>query len=126
MSELGFRIAIALFLLLFAIACLVITRPISDGGKLSLKLILVNVAGWLLVLAMDSQGHPPPQLIVFVIFWLINLVLLPAAGVALWRSYGDREERMPYVAAASCYLAVNVGILFLMPLMWLIGTAAGH
>ena len=46
-----------------------------------------------LILPLPTTGHPPAFLIPFFLFWLSNLVLLPAAAIALRMSYREHEER---------------------------------
>jgi CDP-diglyceride synthetase len=118
-SDLILKLLIALVVLGFAAACLFITRPASAAGKFSLKLALINGAGWLLLLPLPNDGHPPLWLVALAVFWLINLVLLPAATIALWMSFKEREEKTRYVAAAGSYLGLNFVVLFLVPLIWL-------
>jgi hypothetical protein len=60
-----------------------------------------------------------------VLFWLLNLVLLPAAAFALWASYREREERIPYLAIASTYIMVNLAVLFVIPIVWLVREVSG-
>jgi len=60
-----------------------------------------------------------------VLFWLLNLGLLPAAVFALWASYKEREERIPYLAVASSYIMVNLAVLFVIPIVWLIREVGG-
>ena len=74
---------------------------------------------------LSSTGHPPPFLIPTALFWLINLVLLPAAAFALWASYREREERIPYLVVASSYIILNLAILFVIPIVWLVREVDG-
>lgn len=97
----------------------------SDGGRLSRKLCIINAVGWLFILPLSNTGHPPPWLIPMVLFWLLNLVLLPAAAFALWASYREREERIPYLAIASTYIMVNLAVLFVIPIVWLVREVSG-
>jgi len=117
MSDSMLRILIAMIVVTFVAVCLGFTRPVSPGGRFSLKLALVNAAGWLIVLPLSDAGHPPPWLIGLAIFWLMNLVLLPAAMIALWVSYKGREERTNYLAVAGTYLCLNLIFLFLVPVV---------
>jgi hypothetical protein len=82
-------------------------KPVSGGGRLSLKFCIANAVGWLIILQLSGTGHPPPFLFPTLLFWLLNLVLLPATAVSLWVSYKQREERTFYLAAASTYVAMN-------------------
>ena len=118
------KIFIALLVVIFAVTLLFITKPISASGKFALKLALVNAVGWLLVLPLPDDGHPPLSLVGHGIFWIINLVLLPAATIALWLCYKEREEKKSYVAVAAVYLGLNFIVLFLIPLIWLVRSVA--
>ena len=126
MTELVVKISIFSVATLFLIICLLWERPISDGGKLSLRLCAVNAAGWLLVLPLtfSEGGHPPVWLFPLSLFWLVNLPLLPAAAVALWVCYKWREEGVPYLAIASAYVLMNIVFLFVLPLVLLIREAS--
>jgi hypothetical protein len=108
---------------LFVFVCLSLAKPVSGGGKLSLKLCIANAIGWLIILPLSTSGHPPPFLIPLVLFWLINLVLLPAAGVALWAGHKE-EEKVSYVAVASTYVAMNLVVLFVIPFVWFLREAS--
>jgi len=121
MWEVSFRIVVALLVLIFATTCLTVAKPISDGGRLSLKLCLFNAIGWLVILPLSDRGHPPPFVIALLPFWLLNLVLLPAAFIALRVSYKQHEERKTYLVIAGSYLALNVFVLFLIPAIWILG-----
>ena len=120
MSELTTRILVGLVVIIFVFLFLILTKPVSGGGRLSRKLCVANAVGWLFILPLSSTGHPPPFLIPTALFWLINIVLLPAAAFALWTSYKEREERISYLAVASSYIVVNLAILFVIPLVWLV------
>ena len=124
MNELFAKVFIFLVVLLFASACFSLARPVSSGGRLSLKLCIANAVGWLLILPMSDAGHPPPSLIATAFFGLINLVLIPAATVALWISYKEREERARYLAVAGAYITLNLLTLFVIPLVWLLSSAS--
>jgi len=119
-SELTTRILVGLVVIIFVFLFLILTKPVSGGGRLSRKLCVANAVGWLFILPLSSTGHPPPFLLPTALFWLINIVLLPAAAFALWTSYKEREERIPYLAVASSYIVVNLAILFVIPLVWLV------
>jgi len=106
--------------IIFVFLFLILTKPVSGGGRLSRKLCVANAVGWLFILPLSSTGHPPPFLIPTALFWLINIVLLPAAAFAIWTSYKEREERISYLAVASSYIVVNLAILFVIPLVWLV------
>ena len=124
MSELTTRIFICVVVIVF-LSSLILAKPVSDGGRLARKLCIANAVGWLFILPLSSTGHPPPFLIPTALFWLINLVLLPAAAFALWASYKEREERIPYLAVASSYIMVNSAILFVIPIVWLVREVSG-
>jgi len=119
-SDLIIRLLIGLVVILFVSASLTLTKPVSDGGRLARKLCIANAAGWLFLLFLPSTGHPPAILIPMVLFWLANLVLLPAAGFALWTSHKGREERIPYLSIASGYVVINIVVLFVIPVAWLL------
>ncbi len=106
----------------FLVSCIFWTKPVSDSGKLSLKLSAVNASGWLLILLLQlwAGGHPPIWLFPAILFWLINLPLLPATAVSLWMCGKSREERGPYLAIAAAYILGNVGVLFILPLVWVL------
>ena len=123
MSEFTIKIVIGLIVLVFATG-LVFARPITGAGKFSLKLVIINVVGWLLVLPFETRGHPPPFLIAFGIFWLINLLLLPAATIALWISFKEREERKSYIVVLGSYLVLNLVVLIVLPVTLLIQSVA--
>jgi hypothetical protein len=59
-----------------------------------------------------------------IFFWLINLVLLPSAAIALWVGHKEREERVRYFAVGVAYVAMNVLVLFIVPFIWLLTNAA--
>jgi hypothetical protein len=113
------KISIALIVLSFIVTSLGLLKPISDGGKLSLKLLLINALGWLLILPFPNDGHPPPALIALIFFWLLNCLVLPAATAALWTGYRKNEESNRFLALATIYLCLNF-VLFLIPIAWLI------
>ena len=117
-SELVTKIIGFVIVILFVFVCLCVVKPVSGGGRLSLKLCIANAVGWLIILPLSSVGHPPPFLIPTVLFWIINVILLPAAAIALWVSHKEREERMPYLAVASTYVAMNLVVLFVVPFVW--------
>jgi hypothetical protein len=122
-AELVARIIAFLAVIIFVFVCLRLIRPVTGGGKLSLKLCIANAVGWLIILPLSTAGHPPPFLFPTVVFWLINLVLLPATAIALWVSHKERKERTLYLAAASPYVAMNAVVLFVVPLVWIIREA---
>jgi hypothetical protein len=122
-AELVARIIAFLAVIIFVFVCLRLIKPVTGGGKLSLKLCIANAVGWLIILPLSTTGHPPPFLFPTVVFWLINLVLLPATAIALWVSHKEREERTRYLAAASTYVAMNAVVLFVVPLVWIVREA---
>ncbi len=121
MPDLIAKILIFFVATVFVYISLRLVKPVSWGGTLSRKLCIANAAGWLIILPFSTVGHPPPFLIPTLVFWLINLVLLPTAAIALWMSH--REERSPYMLVASTYVAVNMFILFGVPLVWILREA---
>jgi hypothetical protein len=123
-SESITRIFIGVVVIMFVSVSLMLTKPVSDGGRLARKLCIANAAGWLFILPLSSRGHPPPFLIPTVLFWLINLVLLPAAAFALWASYKEHAEEIPYLAVASSYIVLNLVILFVVPFVWVLREAS--
>lgn len=123
MSDLFIRITIAGLVALFIAACFRWVKPVSDCGRLSRKLCLVNALGWILLLPLSGTGHPPPFFFPALLFWLINLPLLPAATVALWICRKGRDEKSSYLAVASAYVVMNVAVLFIVPLFWLVAEA---
>ena len=123
MSELIARILIGLVVITFVFLFLLLTKPVRGGGRLARKLCIANAVGWLFILPLSSTGHPPPFLIPMALFWLINLVLLPAAAFALWASYKERGEGIPYLAVASSYIVMNLVILFVIPFVWVVREA---
>jgi hypothetical protein len=123
MSELMAKILIFLMATVFVYLSLRLAKPVSWGGTLSRKLCIANAAGWLIILPLSTVGHPPPFLIPTLLFWLINLVLLPTAAIALWMGHKEREEKIPYLIVASTYVAMNILILIGAPLVWVLRDA---
>ena len=119
MSELATKTIIFTVVALFISICFLWKKPVSVCGKLSFKLCIVNALGWLLVLPLSDRGHPPAYLFPLLLFWLINLPLLPATAVALWVCRKGREEKASYLAIASTYVVMNMAVLFILPLIWL-------
>lgn len=118
MAELTVRIIAFLALLIFVFVTLRLIKPVSAGGSSAHKLCIANAVGWLIILPLSTTGHPPPSLFPTILFWLINLILLPATAIALWVSHKEREERALYVAVASAYVAIDAVVLFVVPLIW--------
>jgi len=115
------KILIAFVIAIFAAAFRFGVKPTSSGGKLTLKLILLNAGGWILLfLLVPDTGHPPPALIALALFWLVNCVLIPAGVAGLWNGYKSKEENTRFLSLAGVYLGLNVVVLFLIPLFWLI------
>jgi hypothetical protein len=124
-SELMIRILIGIAAIAFIFASLFLTRPDSSGGRLARKLCIGNAVGWLLFVPLSTKGHPPAFLIPGILFWLINLVLLPAAFFALRTGHKEREEKISFVAVAAAYIALNLAVLYVVPLVWLLSEAFG-
>jgi hypothetical protein len=82
-------------------------------------LCVVNASGWLLILPLSDGGHPPAFLFPLLLFWLVNLPLLPATTVALWTCQKSREEKPLFLAVTSIYVVINMAVLFILPLIWL-------
>jgi hypothetical protein len=76
------KIAVAVIVVGFIVTLLAFIKPHSAGVKLIRKLCFVHAAGWLVILLFSSEGHPPGFLIPLILFWLLNLVLLPAVSTA--------------------------------------------
>ena len=119
------RVLIGVVAIGFILVSVFLTKPDSSGGRLSRKLSIANAVGWLLIVPLSNRGHPPPSLIPMILFWLANLVLLPAAFFALWKSHKEREERIPFVAVGLTYVAFNLVVLFVVPFAWVVIEAFG-
>ena len=126
MADLPVRLIILVVVVLFASICLLVIKPVSAGGKLSLKLCLANACAWLVVLPLSDRGHPPPIVLGVALFWLINLPVLPAAATALWLSLKKQGETVAYVYIASTYVVLNLIVLFAIPIIWLVREASRH
>ena len=113
------NIAIALTIGIYVV-CLVLLKPGSGGGQLALKLIVINALGWLVILVLPDGGHPPLWLLVLLLFFPLNLVLLPAASAALWKSYKEREEKNSYLMMSGAYVFANFLVLVVIPITWLV------
>ena len=120
MSESLARILIGVIAVTFVCVSIALIKPISDGGRLARKLCIANAVGWFFILPLSTNGHPPAFLIPTILFWLINLVLMPAAAFALWTSYKDHEESVPFLAVASSYIVMNIVLLFVIPFVLLV------
>ena len=103
------------------ILSLFLVKPASEGGKLTRKLCIVNALGWIVIMPLPTTGHLPAYLIPMFLFWLVNLVLLPSAAIALWTSYKEGEERTSYLAITSSYVAMNFLILIIYPIIFAYG-----
>lgn len=90
-------------------------KPVSRAGKLALKLSIVNVASWVLLLPLDSKGHPPLQVMVGFILWLINSPLLVALVVMVWKCAREREESNVFLATLTLYVALNMFMMWVVP-----------
>lgn len=95
-------------------------KPLTDFGRISLRLCAVNAIGWLIILPMSKEGHPPTFLIPFVLFWVLNLLLLPAAATVLWQCRKEGGEKSSYLIGAAAYVLINMALLFILPVLVLI------
>jgi hypothetical protein len=117
------RFVIAAAVVAFA-SILLRRKLVTKLGKLSLVLCAVNALGWFTIISDllegGGGGHPQPFFVPFVLFGLLNLLLLPVAAIALWLSRRGRREKGWYVAAASAYVAVNILVLYApLLILWL-------
>lgn len=120
MSEQAAKIVIGLAAIFFLASVFTWAKPVTDDGRSSRKLCVVNVTGWLVLLPLlGISGHPPPFLFWLVPFWLLNFLLLPMTATALWVCHRERREREVYLAVALVYVVANVSVLFVVPLIWL-------
>ena len=104
---------------LWVVALFLWAKPASGYGRLARALLAANACGWLLVLpVVDVSGHPPPVVIWALLFWLLNLLLLPVASTILWLCRKDAGERKFYLAVASAYVVANVLALYVVPVAW--------
>lgn len=110
-------VAIALIVIIYA-SGLVMLKSVSAGGRLSLMFALLNALGWIVILMLQGEGHPPPWLFPFIAFWLLSLIVIPAAGVALWKSHKEGDEKKTYLKMAGFYFLVNFVVLFVFPIVW--------
>ena len=118
MTNFTIGISIAVLIIVF-VACMALLRPVSDDVRLGLKLTIVNALGWVIILPLSEDGHPPLWLILGGPFWLLNLVLVPAALVALWKSYKERDENTKFLLMGGVYFVLNCLVLFVLPVVWL-------
>jgi hypothetical protein len=104
---------------LFLTVCYLWKKPVTDFGRISLRLCFVNSVGWLILLLLPERGHPPPYLFPLIGFWLLNFILLPAVAVVLWMCRRDHQERKSYLAIALTYVGLNVLMLDVVPVVGL-------
>ncbi len=119
-TETSVKILIGSIVITFLAISYLWKKPITDFGKISLKLCVLNAAGWLIVLPMSKEGHPPPFLFPALLFWLLNILLLPAAATVLWLSRKDGQERLSYLVVAATYVVINIVLLYILPLVGVI------
>ena len=107
-------------LLIYIIVCAIWRRPRTEAGKLTLKLCLLNSVCWVIVLLLDTKGHPPPVLIIGFILWLLNLPLLIATITALWVAFRNGQEDFSYLVGTTNYVALNIVALWIVPVIALL------
>ncbi len=118
------NIFVASLILLYAVG-LILLRPKSRGGRFALLLNLINAFGWIvIVLLLPEEGHPPLWLYVMFLFFPLNLLMLPAAMVALWKCYKERDENKSYVVASGLYVVANLIVLVAIPVTLLVRGAS--
>jgi len=117
---LAFRIVTSAILLTFVLVCLIWKKPRTGGGKLALKLCLINVVFWVIVLPLPIKGDPPPMIVIGGILWLLNLPLMIAIIAALWVTFREGEENFGYLTSAAIFVALNIIFLLIVPLIGLI------
>lgn len=120
MTETPTRIIAFVVLAIYVVVCAAWKRPRTYAGGLAFKLSLVNVASWAIVLPLDNTGHPPPQVIVGGLLWLLNLPLLVAIISALWVALKSRQEDFTYLIVAIAYVFLNVTLLLIVPAILLL------
>jgi hypothetical protein len=119
MKEEAAKIAGGLIVLLWVAALFLWAKPFSGYGRLSRALLAANAGGWLLLLSVAGvSGHPPPVLFWALLFWLLNLLLLPVTSTILWLCRKDAGERKSYLAVAFAYVVANVLALYVVPVSW--------
>lgn len=126
MAEPWVKILIGLTVCVFLALCYLWRKPLTDFGKISLRLCVVNSVGWFIVLPFSESGHPPSWLFPTLLFGLLNLILLPAIAVVLWMCRKDQEERQSYLVIASTYVALNAVLLYIFPILGLIVDETSH
>ena len=119
MSDEAALIAVGIIAVLWAAVLFLWAKPATGHGKLARALLAANACGWLLLLPFaGASGHPPPVVIWALLFWPLNLLLLPVAATILWLCRRDGAERKSYLAAAAAYVAANVLALYVIPVIW--------
>ena len=119
MADTWIRVLIGLTVSIFLALCYLCKTPLTDFGKISLRLCFFNAIGWFIILPFPERGSPLSWSFPALLFWLLNFILLPAIVVVLWMCRKDHEERKSYLAIASTYLALNVVLLYIFPLVGL-------
>lgn len=109
------NIVIAFMVLFYAVG-LIVLKPASRGGRLVLLLNLINAFGWIVVVLLPGEGHPPLWLYVMFLFYPLSLVMMPAATVALWKIYKEGDEAKTYVVASGLYVLANFIVLVVIPI----------
>jgi hypothetical protein len=117
-SQLQFAILVFVVLAAYLITA-AWRRPVTDGGKFFWKLSLINVGSWIVVVPLPSRGHPPLQVIVGALLWLLNTPVLITLAIALMISFRSREERKLFLTVAAIYLALNMVLLWIVPVVLL-------
>jgi hypothetical protein len=126
LAETWVKVLIGLTVVVFLALCYLWKTPRTDFGKISLRLCVVNAVGWLVVLPLSNKGHPPSWVLGIMVFWLVNLILLPSIAVLLWICRKDQQERRSYLALASIYVALSVVLLYILPIVGLILEETRH
>lgn len=98
------------------LACALWKHPVTAGGWFSFALCVINGLGWYAVVFMPDQGHPPISLFPSVFFWFANILLMPSAAAALWMCHIDKDEGPAFLSISGIYVALNVTVLYLLPL----------
>ena len=117
MTETVIKILVGSAVIIFLALSYLWKKPITDFGKISLKICVVNAVGWFIILPLSDKGHPPQFLFPALLFGLLNFLLLPAAATVLWLSRKEGQEKRAYLVAASIYLMMNVVMLYVVPLI---------
>src|ERR1041385_639258 len=119
MSHLQFTVIVSTVLLAYLIVAFW-RAPRTDSGRLARKLCLVNLISWVVVLPLDVRGDPPPAVIVGGLLWLLNLPIIIGTITALWVSIRAREENKTFLTASAIFVILNVGILWITPIVFLL------